>query len=588
MPRTRGAAAAVAFEEEANATASTSASAQLPTRSNDSSWNGTTTSVPISQTPIPAPGEIPLVEHVDDRDSFALFEQGWILPAGQRRGGRVPIERSAAPPPKKKMRLDRGTSRLSAFSTAASEKSNIARWVAATRRTPSSVDVEHSGSTSRVHSLTVATPERTFIPPPNVIRTPDGQVIIEELDTPAIRREKNLRAREAKTLAAQAAAASASQVQADDADVLSPISPSPEPPEPYGSRSAIDRNDTADADADNDIDADADADADAESDTDADADGASELSALSDVEPPKPDGKMDNPTDTVRGPVDGEQGLVDGAQDPPPSDKQAEPMDAKDVEGITETQLRRANGRWFTPRPTAPRLTQADRERQKNLGKIVLNGQKRIEPGTLVWAKSASFPWWPAVVFSLDSDPMIPPKRRKKRKGKEHLYIVRFYDKTKSWQFLPLWIKMRQLGEIRGIDLASDDLSSTALGPQKGYHAECTAAYGIAVRVVHLFTEGWVDSSAVGVSGWGSAAAGGACDLTATPLFLLGAILCRLVCLVLTPPPDVTDSSVSASIPVEVSVSELEEEDSLAAAAAVDSWSGRVGGAQKNHSSLPP
>jgi hypothetical protein len=54
---------------------------------------------------IPAPGDIPLVEHVGERDSFTMFEQGWILPAGQRRGGRAPIERSAAPPPKKKMRL---------------------------------------------------------------------------------------------------------------------------------------------------------------------------------------------------------------------------------------------------------------------------------------------------------------------------------------------------------------------------------------------------------------------------------------------------------------------------------------------------
>ncbi|KAJ6485818.1 bromodomain and PHD finger-containing protein 3 [Mycena sanguinolenta] len=431
VPRTRGAAAAaVAFEGEANATASTSASARLPTGSKGSSRNGTTTSVPVSQTPILAPGEIPLVEHVDDRGSFTLFEQGWILPAGQRRGGRAPIERSAAPPPKKKMRLGehRGTSRLSAFSTAASENQTLqdgsprpdeprrASMSSTVNHADNSMDIDpperpHSkgnapnistGSASRVHSLTVATPERIFIPPPNVIHTPDGQVIIEELDTPAIRKEKNLRAREAKTLAAQAAAASTPQVQADDADVLSPISPSPEPPEPDGSRSAMERNDAVDADVDIDMDADADADADADTDVDADADGASELSALSDVEvkSPKRDGGMDDPTDTVQGLADGEQ---------------------------------------------------------------------------------ASFPWWPAVVFA-DSDLMIPPKvlaeaqaERKKRKGKEHLYIVRFFDKTRSWRR-----KFADADLLVIVELDKDMLARTSKRQnwgRKTYYGECQAAY---------------------------------------------------------------------------------------------------------------
>ncbi|KAJ7272561.1 hypothetical protein B0H12DRAFT_584914 [Mycena haematopus] len=520
VPRTRGAvAAAIAFEAEANAVASTSASARLPGRPKGSTRKGTTTSVPVSQSPIPAPGEIPLVEHVDERGSFTMFEQGWILPAGQRRGGRLPLERSAVPPPKKKMRLDRGTSRLSVFSTAASENQTLqagsprpdgprrASMSSTVNYADTSMDVDeelpHSkgnaanislDSVSRVHSLTVATPERVFIPPPTVIHTPDGRVIIEELDTPAIRREKKLRAREAKTLmAAEAAVASTSRIQMDDADALSPVSPSPEPPSPNAqddSLSPIKPSDTADADADVDIDADADA----EADTDADADAASELSALSDMEaePLKPDSEMQDPTDGMQGPpdkvrglADGRQGLVDGAQD--------QPADAKRVEHASEARVGRAKSkraeridekRVDSPRLSAPRVTKADRDRQKNLGRIVLTGQKRIEPGTLVWAKAASFPWWPAVVFALDSDPMIPPKvlaeaqvERKKRKGKDYLYIVRFFDKTKSWQFLSL-DKMRQLGEIKELD--QDMLSKTSKRQswgRKQFYAECQTAY---------------------------------------------------------------------------------------------------------------
>lgn len=72
----------------------------------------------------------------------------------------------------------------------------------------------------------------------------------------------------------------------------------------------------------------------------------------------------------------------------------------------------------------------------------------------LVWAKSGlldsplsmdflinslieSFPWWPAVVFS-ETSPEVPKKvleayKLKKQKRKIKLYIVQFYDKLDSW-----------------------------------------------------------------------------------------------------------------------------------------------------------
>ena len=84
-----------------------------------------------------------MVEDVDSQDSFKRFDAGWILPSGQKRGGRQPVERHPLPPPKKRMRTcaydgmfllvtdsrtivaERGTSKLSTISTAASENQTI-------------------------------------------------------------------------------------------------------------------------------------------------------------------------------------------------------------------------------------------------------------------------------------------------------------------------------------------------------------------------------------------------------------------------------------------------------------------------------
>jgi len=59
-------------------------------------------------TPIPIPGagsigpehERHLIETIDKQQSFKMFNEGWILPPDQKRGGRVRVER--LPPPKKK------------------------------------------------------------------------------------------------------------------------------------------------------------------------------------------------------------------------------------------------------------------------------------------------------------------------------------------------------------------------------------------------------------------------------------------------------------------------------------------------------
>ena len=61
-------------------------------------------------TPIPTPGagsggpdhEPHLIETIDKQQSFKMFNEGWILPPDQKRGGRTRVERPPLPPPKKK------------------------------------------------------------------------------------------------------------------------------------------------------------------------------------------------------------------------------------------------------------------------------------------------------------------------------------------------------------------------------------------------------------------------------------------------------------------------------------------------------
>jgi len=46
----------------------------------------------------------PVVLDVDNRDSFKMFDGGWILPPDQRRRGRMPVDRSMQLPPRKRAR----------------------------------------------------------------------------------------------------------------------------------------------------------------------------------------------------------------------------------------------------------------------------------------------------------------------------------------------------------------------------------------------------------------------------------------------------------------------------------------------------
>lgn len=109
-PRTRrGKAAAAAFEAEAGGAppdaevevAEASPAEDAPGPSRPMAGRKRKRNPPQVDT---RPDKPVVVDKVDSRGMFSMFEHGWILPERQRRGGRAPLERSVEPTPKKRAR----------------------------------------------------------------------------------------------------------------------------------------------------------------------------------------------------------------------------------------------------------------------------------------------------------------------------------------------------------------------------------------------------------------------------------------------------------------------------------------------------
>ena len=111
IPRTRSAlAAAAAFEAEAHGSSVFGDDIEISTDSGTANRSRKRASIaPVGQTSVPR-----VVNDVDNRDSFHMFNAGWILPPDQKRGGRASaMDRSAVPPPRKRPR----TGELMLFNT---------------------------------------------------------------------------------------------------------------------------------------------------------------------------------------------------------------------------------------------------------------------------------------------------------------------------------------------------------------------------------------------------------------------------------------------------------------------------------------
>ncbi|KAH7918277.1 hypothetical protein BV22DRAFT_1123793 [Leucogyrophana mollusca] len=319
-----------------------------------------------------------MVDDVDNQGSFKMFDAGWILPSGQRRGGRQPVERLPLP---KKMRLDRGVSKLSAFSTLASENQILETTpqfedaagpsgLSASEKGDVAMDVDvppdHEAQTST--STNIIRPDDQPLPSitiPNAkIISEHGRLVIEELDTPATRREKARLRKAEKLREAAQALAPASQL------------PSTE------NVTSILREDESDLSSLSDLESEEGHDAEKPEN---EADSANK--EYSSVVPPTADGLVSNPS-------------------------------------------------------TEP-------------GVIVLDKGKKLEGGTLVWAKADTYPWWPAVVYEPD-DPRVPKVVLKQQEIKRRtedgpLHLVQFYDKLSQWQWFET-SKLLHLGEDEALD----------------------------------------------------------------------------------------------------------------------------------------
>lgn len=197
---------------------------------------------------LPGRSEIPpIVNEVDNRQSFKMFDAGWILPENQKRGGRTAADRAPLPPPRKRVRtsssslslpyllhccltdkrVDRETSRLSVLSTSASENQTLRLLTEDNSALddmdadqsmmdvdiPAEQDGEMSSPLSDVKSDEQDVTARQIEEPPatrNVIRAPDGTIIVETLDTPALRRQKSIARKAARLQRAAEAQATAS------------------------------------------------------------------------------------------------------------------------------------------------------------------------------------------------------------------------------------------------------------------------------------------------------------------------------------------------------------------------------------------
>ncbi|KAK7020204.1 hypothetical protein VNI00_017817 [Paramarasmius palmivorus] len=149
----------------------------------------------------PLPSHPEVLDSVDNGASFRYFNSGWILPTDTRRGGRQPPTiLPPTPPPRKRSRQstsERAPSALSMFSTAEEENQTLHSHDVVGDETGPPVTEQMEVPTETAMEVDSTNQgmdvQTTDIPPGNIIHNPDGTVIIEELDTPATRKQKNIR-----------------------------------------------------------------------------------------------------------------------------------------------------------------------------------------------------------------------------------------------------------------------------------------------------------------------------------------------------------------------------------------------------------
>ncbi|KAG1795047.1 PHD-zinc-finger like domain-containing protein [Suillus plorans] len=222
-PRTRRAhAAAAAFEAEAGfePEPQSTAEPELGVIEGDQKVASEPPKKRRRQSAMPGQAETPpMVTDVDSQGLFKMFDAGWILPSGQRRGGRQPVERAPLPPKKKKMgRTGEATTTRIRTSTGNSTGEATTTRTSTGKPEPqpevqpqviiqpkvTELEKDREETRSELEARIAKIPVR----PNTKINVENGKIVVEELDTPKLRREK---ARQRKAEKAAVAAAAAAQ-----------------------------------------------------------------------------------------------------------------------------------------------------------------------------------------------------------------------------------------------------------------------------------------------------------------------------------------------------------------------------------------
>lgn len=155
------------------------------------------TQVPSDLSNLPDQPLPPVVDDVGKREFFTNFETGWVLPEGQRRGGRKVVEKQPLPS-RKRPRLEHGPSRLALSATDASENQTLQPAPAPVQMEPPEEEANYPLPSDTSYSL-APMPDVEFNQPgalpSRLVSEADGTVVVEELDTPATRRQRRFNQR---------------------------------------------------------------------------------------------------------------------------------------------------------------------------------------------------------------------------------------------------------------------------------------------------------------------------------------------------------------------------------------------------------
>ncbi|KZP17582.1 hypothetical protein FIBSPDRAFT_1046754 [Athelia psychrophila] len=427
-PRTRhGIAAAAAFEAEAEGGgdveehehefdspeehARREAAKQKPARKRSSAALPRYTDVP------------PIVDEVDNRQSFKMFNDGWILPENAKRGNRSAAERAPPPLPKKKYKKNRDVSGLSALSSSTADNQTLQLLADA-----AAAESRVLGQGSATHAMEVDIPPAQD----SNVSSPLSDVNSEpEAATSSVKPMSSIKPM--SSVQPMSTVKPLSSVKP-----LSGVKPMPtvEPLSSVKPMSTDQPMSTVEPML-----------------------SVKPASTVKPVSTVKPMSTMSNVVEpTIIRTADGK--IIVETLDTPAMRKQKSIMRRAERERLASISAQ-AGPSTFPVVDLEPSISHVSEGQDDPQGRsvsrtaasapprdpavVVLEDGRTLDGGTLVWAKAQSYPWWPAVIFEPDDITVSPNIRESRahvrRTGSGALHLVRFFDQKNSWQ----WVELNQL-----------------------------------------------------------------------------------------------------------------------------------------------